>query len=905
MGTWRAIVHRVRYLGRRARFDRQLDDEIRFHVESRADELERTGVARSVARDRALREFGPTARIKEDTRSAWQFRWFEDLVADLRFAIRSFRLRPAFSATATTCLAIGIGANALIFSLVNAVLLRSLPYPEADRIVMVRFTPPNQPDQKLGTNAGSYFFVREHSRSFERMGAIRITGFSVAAESPGEPVREWVQGGWVSPGLTDVMGVPPLIGRWFSMNDRDFNVVISYGLWQRLFAASPDVLGKKLLLEGSQAPTIIGVAPQGFQTLNPDLDLWRLQPDENLAGAARSPNRVFTVFGRLKPGVTLEQAQADLNTLAAPLGDEMDMNRGWAIKADSLREAYLGYLRQPLLVLQGAVLLVLLVACANVAGLVLAQASARQKELAVRAALGSSRGRVVRQLLAENIVLFVGGGVLGIVLAGLSLRMMLTTGLSAFPDLQDVSLDRMVVGATLLLSLGMGLVFGVLPAFQISRPDVMEVVRETTRTVTAGAARSRLRGAFVVAQVGLAFVLVVGAGLLVRSLVRLNSVHPGLDSRQVVTLQIPFPRGLYRTTLQNTPSGGYMVEFDSRFSRLSERVREQLTRVPGVVSATAAVTPPLGGQPRRIFFSADGQIAATREREGQSAEWYPVSAGYVETLKIPILRGRAIGLEDTDTTRPVAMINETMARRYWPNDDPVGKILHMDVLQDPPREIVGVIGDVGQDRFQTGPQPQMYVPRTQLPRRMDMTMSLEVLVTTFIVRTASGPTAVVPSLRAAIREVDPTLPVSSVRTVDEYAAGQLRELNQYAFLLGLFGAISVTLSVVGILGVMAHAVSQRTNEIGIRLALGAQSANVLHLVLRQGLALISAGLTIGLVASFIVMPVIRSFLWGITVTDPLTFALSVLGVAAVALLACYLPARRVLSVAPIVALRSE
>jgi putative ABC transport system permease protein len=399
-------------------------------------------------------------------------------------------------------------------------------------------------------------------------------------------------------------------------------------------------------------------------------------------------------------------------------------------------------------------------------------------------------------------------------------------------------------------------------------------------------------------------VLVVGAGLLVRSLLLLNAVHPGLDPQNVVALQVPFPRTSYKNA-GNTPSGGLMVQFDSRFEQRSEQLRQRLATIPGVQSATAAMTPPLGGAPWRMQFRTARSAAARQEREGWSAEWYPVSAAYFDTLRIPVLRGRAIAADDHETGRPVAVINETMARMYWGGEDPVGQLLYVDLLDDAPREIVGVVGNVAQDRYQVGPQPQLYVSRAQLPRRMDMNLGLDVLATTFLVRTAGDPAAVLPSLRAAVRETDAALPIASVRTVDDYAGAQLRELSQYAMVLGLFGMLSVTLAVVGIVGVMAQTVGQRTNEFGIRLALGAAPGSVLALVFRQASALVAIGLGVGLVASLVLMPAIRRLLWGVSETDFVTLAAAVTGLAVVALAACYVPARRAMKVNPLVALRAE
>jgi putative ABC transport system permease protein len=417
--------------------------------------------------------------------------------------------------------------------------------------------------------------------------------------------------------------------------------------------------------------------------------------------------------------------------------------------------------------------------------------------------------------------------------------------------------------------------------------------------------RSRLRNAFVVAQVALALVLLVGTGLLIRSLLRLSAVATGIEPAHLVALQIPSPRSMYRNTQGNTSAGGLLVEFDSRFRDFTERVRERFSTVPGVESVAATTPPPLGGVPRRVLFRKDSWLSVADERDPWSAEWYPVSADHFETLRISVVQGRTFSRLDSASTRPVAIISRSLATRYWPAENPVGRLLQTDVLDDPPREIVGVVGDVRQDRFQSGPVPQIYVPRTQLPSRMDMQMALDVLVTTFVVRTTGDPLSVVPALRAAVHEIDPTMSVSSARTVEDYAAGQLRELTQYAAVLGLFGVMSVTLAAIGILGVMAHTVGQREKEIALRLALGAQPLNVLGLLLRNGVTLIGAGIAVGLIASLMVTPVIRGFLWGVTTSDPLTLAAMVVTLGVVALLACYLPARRALKVTPIEALRSE
>ncbi|HEX5431346.1 MAG TPA: ABC transporter permease [Bryobacteraceae bacterium] len=907
MGLWKEIIRKASYFRGRSRFDRELEHEIQFHLQERAEELESEGRTSEEALAQARREFGPGARSREDSRAAWQVRWLEDLASDVKYAIRSLRRNRAFGITAILCLALGIGSNAMIFSLIDAILLRPLPYPNADRIVRVRFSPPNQPDQKLGTNPGSYFFIREHNDVFERMGALRITGFDVTADSGAGPASAWVLGGWASPGLTGVMGVQPRMGRWFSLKDRGFDVVISYGLWQRLFGGDPKILDRKMRVDGIRgAANIIGVAPAGFRTENPNIDFWLLQPDEDLARARRSPNRVFNLFARLKPGVSVAQAQAEMNSLAAPLGVEMEMNRGWNIAVDSLKDSYVAHLRGPLLIFEGAVLFLLLIACANVAGLLLAQATARQKELGLRAALGGSRPRVVRQLLTESVFLSLAGGLSGIAFAWLGLLLVAKKLPALLPLGTHAAMDVRVLAFSLLLAAGTGLIFGAIPALQISRPNLMGMLRESSANTTAGSARQRLRGAFVVVQVSLALVLLVGAGLLTRSLVKLNMLQPGFDPHNLITFQVPFSRTLYHGTGRtNTVAGGLEVEYYPKFYQLGEEMRQRIANLPGVESAALGMTPPLGEIPRRFNFEREGRPVSASEAEAWSAEWYPVSAGYFQTLRLPVLRGRSFLASDSATAPPVAIVNTAFAERFFPHENPLGHRMQIKMLNDQPREIVGVVEDVRQNRLAYRAQPQMYVPRDQVPPREDMTFSLDFQMGTFIVRAKQDPAILVPSLRKAVTDVFPDQAITNVLTVEQYAARQLDDLRHYAALLSLFGALSILLAIAGLSGVMAQTVSQRTNEIGIRMALGASSRSVLLLIARQAFALVATGAIVGVAISFALTRVIASFLWGVTATDPLTYALVILGMAAVAVLACYLPAQRALRIDPAIALRRE
>jgi putative ABC transport system permease protein len=631
------IIRKLAHLIRRSRFEEDFDAEVRFHLQSRIEDLERGGLSQDQAAAQARREFGSRARASEETRSAWAFAWSEQVAADARFAFRSFARRKTFAAASILCLAIGIAANALIFSLVNGVLLRELPYPQAERLTSVRFSPPNQPDQKQASNSGTYFFIRDHSDIFEKAGAVRITGFSASPDKVGETPPEWIQGAWTSNGMIALMGAEPMLGRWYS-DDGTGDLVISYRLWKRMFHGAPDVAGKKIYLD-SVGFNIVGVAPEEFQTVNPDIDLWRSQPDSNLGTAMRSPNRLFYMFGRLKPGISVQEAQTRLTALERDLGNELPMNRGWAIRIESLRDSYVGYLRRPLVVLQAAVFILLLIACANAAGLLLVQAAARQKEFALRVSLGSSRARLIRQLLVENAILSLFAGGLGTIVAWFGLGAVLNTSFAASHALGNISLDGRVLAFTFVISLGTGLVFGVLPAMHVSRPALMDAVRESGRSLTASAGSSRLRGTFVVAQMALALMLLTGSGLLIRTLILLDTTDTGLNPRNVAVVQVPFSRTFYRNANRTNSTGGLTVEFDGRFDDLSERVRERLGQIPGVKHATAAVTPPLGSAARRVLFSRPGVTLSESDQSAWSAEWYPVSTSYFETLEIPVKAG--------------------------------------------------------------------------------------------------------------------------------------------------------------------------------------------------------------------------------------------------------------------------
>jgi putative ABC transport system permease protein len=894
---------RVKAVFRGRTIDREIDEELRLHLDLLAEEYERSGMTREEADRHARRRFGNTLLIRErglDVRGAGIL---GDLIRDVGYAFRILRRNPWFTAVAVLTLAIAIGANTVIFTIVNSLLVRALPYPDADRLVVIWTTPPNHPEQKFPATGGAFVLLRNNSRLFESIGAARLYEAFTVAENADGAIWERVDAQWFTEEMASVLGVQPLLGRWPNSQDDTGQafIVISHGLWQRKLGGARDVVGKKVLLDLGPA-TITGVMPPGFELLNPNAQIWIRQVAQGML--PRSPNRIFTAIGRLKPGVTIEQAQSELDSLAPKFAAEVpEVHAGWGLKAQSLQDVYVGRIRKPLLVFQGAVFFVLVIACANVAGLLLAQGLSRRRELAIRGAIGSNRWRIVRQLVVETVSLALIAGSVGLTFAWAGLSAFIRVGPPGFPRLNEISMDVQAFGFALLVSLATGLAFGALPAMQVSRPDLMDALRQSSRSATFGAQRQKLRSSFVVLQISLSVVLLIGSGLMLRSLLNLSMAQIGFTPRGLVTLQIPFPRSVYYQGAGNTPAGGLMVEFDSKLMRMTEAIRDRLKTVSGVESATAAITPPLGGMPRRVSFVREDTITAPSEREAWTAEWYPVTADYFETLRIPLIRGRTIGTGDVSSRRPVVVVNSMLAHQFFPKDDPIGRRIQLDLLDEQPREIIGIVEDVRQNRYDTTAQPQVYVPQDQLPRRMDLNIARQVLVKTFIVRISGEPP--IDALRAAVREVDPSAAISDVRTVEDYAAAQLQDLRQYAALLTMFGTISALLCVIGIFSIVAHAVMQRRNEIGIRIALGAPAASVLRLVLRQGFTLIATGLAFGMSAAIVLMQVIRTFLWGIEPTDPVTFVIVSAALAALALVACYVPARRALKIDPIIALRIE
>jgi predicted permease len=897
----KALPRRIRALLGRAEMEAELDEELRFHLEKEIEQNVRRGMSRDEARRAAHVSFGGVELIKEECRDVRGIRPLKDLWQDLRYAVRVLLKRPGFTLVAVATLALGVGADTAIFSVVNAVLLRPLPYPEPERLV----TPLGEKDDpRARTNVSYPDFQdwREQTQTLEALAAYTNSSMLLRRDDA-EP--ELLYGANVAADLFPLLRVSPAAGRAFTREEERSGaapvILISHGLWRRRFNADPNVVGRPLDRGGaSPSPVVVGVLPEGFRFPAQAGRTDFLRPLAPAMGeyAQRRGAYSLRVLARLKPGATLEGAASEMRVIGERL-ERQYPDEGFRLGARvvSLHESVVGDVRTPLLVLLGAVGLLLLIACANVANLTLARAASRRREIAVRSALGASRWRVTRQLLTESVLLAAAGGALGGLLAvwGIYLLVGGAGGDAAggfifesvnLPRLREVSVDWRVLSFTLLVTGLTAVVCGVVPALQAARAELNEVLKEGGRGPATGFSRSRLRGVLVVSEVSLSLVLLVGAGLLVNSFIRLRSVNPGFDPRQVLTTSLSISKAKYREPEQQR-------EF---FAGLLERLRS----LPGVESAALIHPLPFGGTATSNTFVIDGRPAPL-PADKPSASYRAISPDYFRLMRMSFLRGRGFGEHDDASSTPVVIVNETFARRFFQGQNPLGERVVIEragngrEVQDP-REIIGVVGDVRHAGLDEEPGPEFYVPYAQAPESY---MSV-------VVRTAAADHAGVgASLRGAITAADGQQYVPPVRPMTELVAGSVADRRFNALLTGLFAAVALVLAAVGIYGVMAYSVAQRTHEIGIRMALGARPRDVLRHVVGQGMRLLLIGLGIGLAASLAVTRVLAGMLYGVEPTDAPTFVLVTLALSAVALLACYLPARRAAKVDPLVALRYE
>jgi predicted permease len=815
--------------------------------------------------------------------------------------------KPGFTIVAALSLGLGIGANATIFSIINATLLSDLAYPEPNRLVVLWTAPLNRPGIRNYVTGGNYLAWRDRNQSFSSIGGLYGFPSNLGAERDGAPA-ERLDGEHFTYSMFDVLGVKPIMGRTFT-KDEDQNgnpapvMVLSYPFWQRRFAGDPNILGRKVLLDSVET-TIIGVMPKGFDYANNTTDFWA--PIGFTPQQLTSTASFILVAGRLKPGVSMQQAQAEMDSIAKGLETVFAYNKGNGIRLESMQGAFFQGLKQPLTVLQGAVGFVLLIACANVAGLLLARAASRRTEMAVRSSLGAGRGRIVRQLLTESILLAIFGGILGGIFAWGGLKAIIASlPAGSLPD--DVFISGRVLGFTALISIGTGLFFGLVPALQTSKIDLSAAIKESTRGGSEGMARQRLRGALVTAQIGLALVLLIGAGLMMNSFLRIQSNDLGGDPKGLLTFEFRFPQSQLMKPVGQQFRGVGLWDISPNVALTYDRLFERVKGLPGVTSAAGAARPPFAGA-MGMQFKIEGRPAPEPGPQGSglNAAYMPVTPNYFSTVRIPLLQGRDFNATDTAAAPLVVIINKAMAQRWWPNESPIGQRITFDFVPDEqPREIVGVVGDARLNQAQKEPGPIVYLPHVQQAQRWQGPSWNYRSAMFYILRTSGNPTGMAAAVRSAVAEVDPSKPAGNIQTVEQNLRDQVGDRRIYMLLLTVFGAIAGVLAAVGIYGVMAYAVTQRTREIGIRMALGATSSSVMALVVKQALILVFIGLILGVGGAFGLTRFLANELYGVKATDPATFIEVSLGLVVVAVLASLIPTRRAVSVDPTVALRHE
>lgn len=889
MGRWKSLLGRLRALWDSDAVHGEIDEEMRFHIDMRTEENVRRGMTPEEARQDAERRFGRLTRIKEMGYEVRGGGLMESFWNDLRYGARALRRNPRFTCVAIVTLALGIGANTAVFSVVNGVLLKPLPFDEPERLMIVQEA---RTGDGYGISYPNFLDVRTRINSFERVAVFNITYKTITGDGV---TPERVACGIANADLFPLLGASPVLGRSFTTEeDRRGGetltpIVVSYGFWQRRFGVDPQALGKQLILDGKTF-TIVGVMPRDFSfpVQNEPIELWTtvaVDADPALYGGTIPTSRGYPHYAgaiaRLKPGVTLNQAQAELDVLAAGVRQDNAMRDSrWNLRIAPALDRLVGDVRPALLVLFGVVGIVLAVACANVANLLLARATSRHKEIAVRTALGASRWRVVRQLLTESILLGILGGIAGLLIAMWGVSLLTSLIPEDVPRLAEIGVDWRVACFTLFASTLAGLLFGVFPALSATKINFTSALKEGARGGVGNRSKSRQRGALVVIEVMLAVVLLVGAGMFLRSFVNLLRVEPGFDASQLLTFRISLPESAY-------PQGS------ARVGSFYQRLLEEMRAIPGVSSASIAQFLPLSGSSNSTNVEIEGRPALSGE--STSADLRFIGLDYFRTMSIPLSSGRDFDLHDTLKASGKIIVNEAFVRRFLPEADPLGKRITTGFGgTGGPKEIVGVVSDVKHANLGEEPKPEMYIPFAQFP----------VNSMTVVVR-ANDLSSLPARVTSKVRELDKDLAVYDLRTLDEYVSRSIAQPRFNAFLIGTFALLALVLAVIGIYGVVTYSVAERTHEIGIRMALGAGRWDVLTLVIKQGMTLVVTGVIFGVCASYALARLIRSLLYGTDVGDPLIYSGVILLLMAVALLACFIPAYRATRVDPLIALRNE
>lgn len=809
------------------------------------------------------------------------------LSQDLRYAIRILFKSRAFTAIALLTLALGIGVNSAIFSVVNAIVLRPLPYPNSEQLMVVWGNLHKAGLEEIEISALEFRDFQQQCQAFDHIAAYATQGLNLTGVDQPERLR----GAAISANLFSTLGLQPALGRnFFPEEDQygnDARVILSHSLWQRRFAGDPAVINKMVQLDG-RTLTIVGVMPADFHFPDKDTEAWiplAFSPD--LLEEDNRGSHFLNVIARLKPNVTQAQGQADLDTVTSRLSREhtSTYRSGFSTTIRSLHEELVGNLRRAMLVLLGAVGLVLLIACANVAHLRLASATSRYREFAIRAALGANRTRVVRQFLTESVLLSFLGGAAGLALAVWIVRVLVLLMPKDTPRLEEIKLDYRVVLFTLGTSLLTGIVFGLAPAFQVARTNLNDVLKEAGRSGGDTSRRLRLRNLLVVSEFALSLVLLIGAGLMVKSLLRLQEVKPGFDSNKLLTMRIVLPEAKYENFNKSH------AFFEQLFDRL--QARPEVKAVGGINQLPFG-----GGGGDRSFSIQDQPTPAGQSRPDEQVRF--VTPGYFSTMGIPLLNGRDFTRHDLPDTPQVAIVNSAFARKFWPNGEAIGKRISFSSNNPKWYEIVGVVGNVKHRGLDIVDSPELYIPAFQ-PLFADGNVPPLYLA----VRTVNDPLQAVNAMRSEVAAVDRDQPIGSLMTMDQRISDSIAPRRFNMFLLGLFAALALVLAAIGIYGIMAFSVAQRTHEIGVRMALGANAGDVLKLILRNGFTLALIGIVVGLLVAFAATRVLSSLLYDVSATDPAIFLIDALILAGAALLACYIPARRATKVDPLVALRYE
>jgi len=869
----RTLRLRLRSLFRSRQLEQELDEELRYHRDRVADDHVAAGMAADEARYAARRAMGAIELRKEECRDARGLALLDNIAKDVRFALRALRKSPGFSAVAIVSLALGIGANTTIFTFVNAVVLRPLPYPDPGRLVVLR-------EQAIGAdgtvNVHPLNFVewRGRARSFDALTLVQTPPLNVIGADGAEQIPR-IQ---ATSELFRVFGVAPALGRGFMEAETrpgaEDVVILGHGFWQRWFGGDPGVLGRRLAVPGGSL-AIVGVAPPGFRvgTMEPDV-YTPLTIDPANPGATGS--RAFQCYGRLKPGVSLDAARAEMHVIAATLSRQHSIDKDMGVVVSGLHEYLVREGRPALRLLMAVVATVLVIACVNLTGLLMARGLGRRGELALRSSLGASRGRLVGQLVVESLVLALFGGAAGLVLAYWATQalVILTAGALTVGSVGPIRLDFTVLVFTLVVSTITALVSGLMPAWQASRVEPQAALQEQTRGGSADR-HHQMRGVLVATEVALAVVLLVGAGLLLRTFSSLVRVDPGFVPGETITM------GLF---LGLRPPEERIAVID--------RILERLESVPGVKAASTIQFPPLSGMTCGTGFRLEGQTAGDRSPE-LPTECSLISRGYFDAMRIPLVEGRPFDRRDRAGNPRVVVVNQSFARRYFPDGRALGRRILVIGSNQALAEIVGVVGDVRHNGLTSDPAPNVFLLHAQTPG----------YITTLVVRTTEDAGARAAAIRRAVQEVDPAQAVSAARSMTDYVGAALIRPRMYAALVGSFAVIAVMLAAIGVYGLLAYVVAQRTHEIGIRLALGAARERIFRDLFGQGARLVLAGLAAGLVAAFALRGVVSAFLFGVTAGDPISYVTAAAAFAAVALAAVALPARRASRVEPVSALR--